>query len=277
MRLAVSNIAWDVAEDNTIAGLLRRYGVDAIDIAPAKYFADPQKVREPDIIKIKRWWSDHGIEITGMQALLFGTTGLNMFGPKDVQCALLSHLDAICHIGHGLGAPRLVFGSPRSRDRSGLTDEQAKAESVAFFRRLGDIAQRHDVVICLEPNPSCYGSNFMTTSRETADVVQFVDHPAIKMQLDTGALSINSEDAKGILASCFRLIGHIHASEPDLKPLGDCHTDHRAISEAIATYLPEHVVSVEMLATTDEPHLVSIERALCSAATFYRPGQGGGA
>ena len=38
MRLAISNIAWDVSEDENIARLLNRSGVDAIDVAPAKYF-----------------------------------------------------------------------------------------------------------------------------------------------------------------------------------------------------------------------------------------------
>lgn len=41
MRLAISNIAWEPAEDDAIASLLQRYGIDAIDIAPGKYFSRP--------------------------------------------------------------------------------------------------------------------------------------------------------------------------------------------------------------------------------------------
>ena len=41
-----------------------------------------------------------------------------------------------------------------------------------FFRRLGDIAQEHDVILCLEPNPICYQANFMTNSLETVEVVR---------------------------------------------------------------------------------------------------------
>ncbi|MFD1693389.1 sugar phosphate isomerase/epimerase family protein [Azotobacter chroococcum] len=77
------------------------------------------------------------------------------------------------------------------------------------------------MLICLEPNPSCYGANFMTTSVETARVVREVAHPFIGMQLDTGALSINGEDPEAVLRDSSSLIGHIHASEPDLLPLGD--------------------------------------------------------
>ena len=72
MRLAVSGIAWDVAEDEAVAALLRRHRVDAIDIAPGKYFPRPGDASEADIVAVRDWWRRHGVEITGMQALLFG-------------------------------------------------------------------------------------------------------------------------------------------------------------------------------------------------------------
>ena len=270
MRLAISNIAWDVAEDEIIAQLLGRYGIDAVDVAPGKYFPDPAKASDEDIKRVKAWWAERGIEITGMQALLFGTSGLNVFGSSDVQEALLAHLAAVCRIGAGLGAVRVVFGSPKNRDRSGLTDQEAMAIAVPFFRRLGDIAAANGVFICLEPNPPCYGANYMTTSAETALVVKEVAHPAIRMQLDTGALKINGEEAAGVLERYAHLIGHVHASEPDLLPLGDGGTDHAKVHAALAQYLPAHLVAIEMVATKDEPHVVSIERAVKVAIRDYR-------
>jgi len=270
MRLAISNIAWDAAEDEAIAQLLHRFDVDAIDVAPGKYFPDPAKTTDEDIARVKSWWGDHGIEITGMQALLFGTIGLNVFGLPESQNAMLQHLAAVCHIGAGLGAVRLVFGSPKNRDRAGLSDQEAVDMAAPFFRRLGDIAQSYGVLICLEPNPTCYGANFMTSSAETAQVVGQIAHPAVRMQLDTGALSINCEDPVAVLQDCAHLIGHIHASEPDLLPLGDGGTDHGKVVAALEQYLPNHVVSIEMLATKNEPHAVSIERALTVAIRHYR-------
>ncbi len=270
MRLAISNIAWDVSEDEDIAKLLNHYGIDAIDIAPGKYFPDPVKASEEDITRVKQWWAARGIEITGMQALLFGTSGLNVFGTPEVQDVLLKHLAAVCRIGAGLGATRIVFGSPKNRDRSGLNDEQVMEIAVPFFRRLGAIAQTYDVMICLEPNPPCYGANFMTTSAETAEVVRQVAHSAIRMQLDTGAITINGEDPMAVLQNYVSLIGHIHASEPEIAPLGDGGTDHSIVAAELRRQLPEHLVTVEMLATKNEPHLVSIERALGVAVRFYR-------
>lgn len=270
MRLAISNIAWDAAEDDEIAKLLQEYAIDAIDIAPGKYFPEPVSTTDAEISQVRRWWAERGIEITGMQALLFGTSGLNVFAEDSVQAAMLNHLNAVCRIAAGLGAKRLVFGSPRNRDRSGLDDVQAIETAVPFFRRLGDIAQSYGVVVCLEPNPSCYGANFMTTSDEAAMVVEKVAHPAIRLQLDTGELTINGEDPRQVLQRSAELIGHIHASEPDMLPLGEGGADHELMAELLEQYLPNHVVSIEMLSTKNEPHRDSIERALITAIGCYR-------
>lgn len=274
MRLAISNIAWDIAEDTSVAKLLSKFGVDAIDVAAGKYFPDPANTCDKDITNVRRWWEDHGIEITGMQALLFGTTGLNVFGESKSQEAMLEHLRAVCRIGGGLGATRLVFGSPKNRERSGLSDAHALEQAVSFFRRLGNAAQEYGVIICLEPNPTRYGANFMTTSEETAHVVVEVCHGAIRMQFDTGALTINGESPEDVLEINAGLIGHVHASEPDLVPLGDGGTDHRLMHKTLQQHLPDHIVSIEMVATKEEPHLRSIERALTCAVECYRTEHG---
>lgn len=275
MRISVSNIAWDVAEDETLATLYTRYGVDAIDIAPGKYFPEPAAASAKDMVRVKDWWNRHGIEIVGMQSLLFGTTGLNVFGSRDSREAMVAHMEAICRIGKGVGATRLVFGSPKNRDRGELSDDQTLEIAMPFFQRLGDIAGEHGVMICLEPNPRRYGANFMTTSEETLSVVRQIGHPAIRMQLDTGAMTINAENAAATVFACAPLVGHIHASEPGLIPIGDGSCDHASIAHSIRNFLPGHIVTLEMVATNDEPHHVSIERALKKALAFYgNPGAG---
>ncbi|MCW5257238.1 sugar phosphate isomerase/epimerase [Verminephrobacter aporrectodeae subsp. tuberculatae] len=274
MRIAISNIAWDVAEDEAVARLLGEHGVDAIDVAPGKYFPQPEKTSDEEIARVRDWWSERGIQIVGMQALLFGTAGMNVFGTAESRDAMLGHLSAICRIGSRLGATKLVFGSPKNRDRSGLDDRDAAALALSFFQRLGEIAQGHGVTVCLEPTPPCYGANFMRNSDETAHIVRAVAHPAIRMQLDTGALVTNGECAADVLARCAHLIGHVHASEPELAPLGDRGTDHRAMHSALVKFLPQHVLTIEMLATKSEPHLLSIKRALDFANSNYRSQQG---
>jgi len=269
MRLSISNIAWDVEEDEAVSALLKRLGLNAVDVAPGKYFPKPEAATEEEILRVRRGWSDRGVEVVGMQALLFGTVGLNLFGSDGSRQAMLAHLEAVCRIGGGLGARWLVFGSPKNRDRSGLRDEQVEAVALPFFRKLGDVAVAHGVTICLEPNPSRYGANYMVSSDETAQVVRQVDHPGIQMQLDTGALALNGEDPDGVIERFSGLVGHVHASEPDLVPLGDGSSAHGRVAELLRRHLPEKLVTVEMVATKNEPHLHAIERALQIAQRHY--------
>lgn len=270
MRLSISNIAWDVPEDAAVAALLRRHGIDAIDIAPGKYFRLPEEPSPEAISQVRRWWADRGIEIVGMQALLFGAAGLNLFGAPEARREMLARLATICRIAAALKAPRLTFGSPKNRDRTGLTDEQAMDSATGFFRELGRIAEDNGVIVCIEPNPPCYGCNFVTRTSEAVALVQRIGHPAIRVQLDTGALVLSEEDAARLLREHAGVIGHIHASEPNLVPLGDAGTDHRRFADLISGHLPAHLVTVEMVATAKEPHAQAVERALRFAAGCYR-------
>lgn len=270
MRLSISNIAWDPQDDESVAGLLKQYSVDAIDVAPSKYFPDLANARKEDILSVRDWWKAKGVEITGMQSLLFGTTGLNVFGSDRSRGELIKHLSHVCRVGRGLGAKFLVFGSPKNRDRSGLSDNEVSSIAIPFFRAIGDIAGEYGTTICLEPNPVCYGANYMVTNTETAQVVREVDHPFIRMQFDTGAITISNEEPLLTLDQCADIIGHVHASEPNLVPLGDGTTDHVTMSRILHERLPNHVVCIEMLGLKSEPNPVSIERALGVAVSCYR-------
>jgi sugar phosphate isomerase/epimerase len=163
-----------------------------------------------------------------------------------------------------------VFGSPKNRDKGTLDDEAATNIAARFFRKAGALAAEEGVVLCLEPNPPCYGANFMTRSTDTARVVRAVDHPAVRMQWDTGAMTINAEDPVQVAAQVHELVGHVHASEPSLVPLGDGGTDHARMAAVLAGCLPQAIVTIEMVATAQEPHLAAIERALRVAQQHYR-------
>lgn len=267
MRLSISNLAWEREHDPAMRELLTEVGVSAIDVAPGRYFSDPARATVVEIDAVRRAWNDAGVEIFGLQALLFGTQGLNVFGSHESQEAMLTHLDGVCRLGSALGARRLVFGSPRNRDASGWESEATRHHAVEFFARLGDVAARHSVVVCLEANPRRYHCNFMTTTSEAADIVRAVGRPEIRLQFDTGTLRVNGEDAAVELAAHGPLVGHVHASEPDLAPLGSLDTDHAAYGRAIRSALGDRMVTIEMLPGDDR--VAAARRAITVALDAY--------
>jgi D-psicose/D-tagatose/L-ribulose 3-epimerase len=247
--------------------LLNESDVNAIDLVPGRYFSDPPRATDLELDAVGKLWNEAGIEIVGMQALLFGTQGLNIFGSDDSQAAMLAHLDGVCRVGSHLGANRLVFGSPRNRDATGWEPAAARLRAVEFFKRLGEVAARHAVVVCLEPNPARYNCNFMTTTSEAADIVRAVGMSQIRLQFDTGSVRVNDEDAMAELVAHGELVGHVHLSEPDLAPLGSLNTDHRLYSSAIRRVLGEPLVTIEMLPPEDQ--LAGARSALAFARDAY--------
>ena len=245
MQLSISNIAWEKDEEPQIAELLGRLGVTAVDVAHSKYFPDAAEATDEGIRKVRTWWEERGISIYGMQSLLFGTKGLNVFGDSESQSKLLTHLGHVCRIAEGLGAKRLVFGSPKNRDRGGLTGSEADDIALRFFSRLGDIAQSHGVVITLEPNPVCYGTNWITTTKEACSFVKELGNPSIAMQLDTGTVITNSE-ATAEFSEVKEAAGHVHLSEPKLLPLCLAPLGHNDVFRAAAGIAPG-TVTIEML------------------------------
>jgi len=270
MRIGISNLAWEPPLDHAIAQRLQARGVDAMDIAPGRYFPDPARTSASEITAVRDFWASRGVTIIGLQALLFGTRGLNLFGEPAVRTAMLDHLAAVFRIGQGLGARVAVFGSPKQRDRSGIDEARALDLAVEFFREAGDRAALAGLTLCLEPNPPRYGANFMTTAEATAEVVRAVAHPAIRLQCDLGALQIGGESLIDGLDDWQSLVAHVHLSEPDLLPLGTGGTPHAAWAPTLRERLPQVVACIEMLPPDAADPVAVIDAALALASTHYR-------
>ena len=272
-QISISNIAWDTADDALVAQILASLDVHHIDIAPGKYFPNPEEASDADIAAVRRTWEERGFALAGFQSLLFGTQGLNVFGSEEVRERMLDRLSHICRIAASLGARRLVFGSPKNRDRKGLSDAQALDMALAFFTRLGDLAQWFGVVICLEPNPEAYGANFLTNTIDARDFVAMIDHPGIRMQLDTGAMFMNNEPPETIL-KVRDWIGHVHISEPHLASLGESGVSHTHIGEAFKKAMGQttDIVTIEMLIQKRDgaDRSALLEKAIVQAVELVR-------
>jgi D-psicose/D-tagatose/L-ribulose 3-epimerase len=269
MKLSISNIAWNSEDNQGIAALLKSKNISAIDGAPGKFFEDLNFVSKIETQSVKSFWNSRGFKIVGMQSLLYGTTGLNLFGNNETQDKMLAHLERVAELGSWLGLKYLTFGSPKNRDRSEIADAKVMPIAVAFFQKLGIIAKKHSVVFCIEPNPTRYNCNFLTTTADTIEAIQMVGSDFIKLQLDLGAVSENSENLEDILKYFSHLIAHIHISEPGLVPIGDASFDHAHYGNLLNQYLPHKTATIEMVATEQEPPQESVLRAIDFTIKHY--------
>lgn len=246
MPIAISNIAWDICDDSIMQPLLQSYNIKHVDIAPLKYFPSTNETTLEMIKHFKTEWAEFDIQFNSMQSLFFGMPNLNIFSDTATQNKIIEHFNRLFFIANHLGITSLVFGSPKNRDATGLSTDESSKIAVSFFRQLGTFATQYNVLICLEPNPECYGANFLTTTHETAEIVKRINMPTVKLQFDTGSLTINNENPFDILKNYSHLVGHIHISEPNLAPIGRHETDHDKMSSALTKYLPNKIYTIEM-------------------------------
>lgn len=246
MKLAVSNIAW--TDDIHVAALavLSRYGAKGIEVAPTRLWPGWEHMSVIDAGRIRTAYAEAGFQIPAMQSLLFGLPQLNVFGDEPTRSGLLLHLARLFPVAKALGVRALVFGSPRNRDRSGLTDAQANSQAVAFFRRVAQLASSEGVVLCLEPNPPQYGANFVTGWTEALSLVEAVDAPGFGLHLDTACIAMNGDSPAEAIRTCRDAICHVHISEPQLADFSDSQVDHRSAAQALADIGYEGWVSIEM-------------------------------
>lgn len=224
MKLAMSNIAWSADERMGAYAILAEAGITGLEIAPGIFFhaaADPFVPDEASAQAALAEAADAGLSLVSMQSLLFGVTGAALFEGADARAAFERGMHRAITLAGRFGIPNCVFGSPgQRRVPEGMVMEAALAEGAAVFRRLGDAAAAAGTRITIEANPAAYGTNFLTNLDDAEAFVAAVDHPAIAVILDLGAMHMNGDFASvpARLPALAPRLNHVHVSEPQLAP-----------------------------------------------------------
>jgi sugar phosphate isomerase/epimerase len=245
MNLAMSSIAWDPPDDDAAARILREHGFQGVELAPTKIFPRPDAASDAEVAACREAWSRRGLRIVALQALLFGHPDLTVF--SEARPRTLDYLTGVAGLGARLGAGALVFGSPRNRARGSLPEAVAWRAAVEFFRALGTAAAQAGTCICIEPNPTHYGADFITTSEQALRLVEEVRSPGFGLHLDAACALLAGEDFPARLRKSAHVLRHVHVSEPDLAPVRPGGTlDLPSIGAALRDIGYSGWVSVEM-------------------------------
>lgn len=269
MNLSISNIAWDIDEDEEIKLLLSRIGVKGIEIAPTKIWSEPLNCTSIEALKVKDDWASRGIKLVAMQSLLFGKNHLNLFSSDDLRQEMFEYLLGIISLSGKLGIESLVFGSPKNRLAGELSKKEQYEIAVPFFYELGVEAAKENVTICIEPNPIDYGCDFVTNGEEAIALIREVGHSGFRLHLDSGSLNLNNEDVFSVIENGIPYLNHFHISEPYLNLIGSDHTPHADIVKALKTAGYQKWVSIEMKNNLSTNNVQSVERALTYAMEIY--------
>jgi len=252
MILSVSNIAWASEERLAAYDLMAGAGLQGLEIAPGLFFGAAEDPFAPDTATACAALDEiaaRGLTLVSMQSLLFGVQGAALLGEADARAAFDRGMERAIDLAGRFGIPNLVFGSPgQRRIPDGMAETEARAQAAETFRRLGDRAAAAGTVIAIEANPAAYGANFLTTLEEAEGFVAEVNHPAVTLILDLGAMHLNGTFGTlparvGALAP---RLTHVHVSEPHLAPAPDNTTDLAPVLSALWRVGYERALSIEM-------------------------------
>lgn len=269
MNLSISNIAWDLAEDNDMAYLLTGLGISNIEIAPTKIWSLPSAVPQEEIVKYRSFWDSHGIRIVALQSLLFGRPDLELFRSKEARDQTIDYLTRMIELAGQVGASVLVFGSPKNRFAGHCRVSEVMDIALEFFSTLAKVSQKYGVCFCIEPNPPHYGCDFIRNTPEGIEIVKLVNHPNFRLHLDAGAMILNNEPFEKAIEESFPWLAHFHISEPNLYPPGKEPAAHARIAQILRQLGYDKYLSIEMLNREKQPNLLIADTALQFVINTY--------
>jgi sugar phosphate isomerase/epimerase len=256
--LALSNIAWDKADDTAVYAAMQEYGFTGLELAPTRIF--PQQPYENlSAAALFGGWlhQKYGFCVPSIQSIWYGRTE-NLFDPAGAE-ALRDYTVQAFDFAHALHCPSLVFGCPKNRALPAGTLPQA---ADLLFAELGRLAAQRGVRLAIEANPPVY-TNFITRTADAFALVRRIGSPGLAVNFDLSTVLTNGERLRDFIPD-LALISHVHISEPELAPI-----QKRPIHQELAMMLKavgyHGFVSVEMRKTDVE----TIRRTLSYLAEVF--------
>lgn len=241
MNLAISNIAWEEHQDESVYHIMKKYGFSGLEIAPTRIFPEAPYAKLDEAAE----WSqklkeEYNFVVPSMQSIWFGRQE-NLFDSEEERRTLMEYTRKAIDFAAAIGCKNLVFGCPRNRN----CPEGAEPDTaIPFFKELGDYAVSRGTVIGMEANPPIYNTNYINDTISALELIRQVASEGFMLNLDVGTMIQNQEKISE-LAGQVRYISHVHISEPGLKII-EKRNIHRELKELLMAEHYAGYISVEM-------------------------------
>jgi D-psicose/D-tagatose/L-ribulose 3-epimerase len=270
MNLAVSSIAWPPEEETEVAEKLRELGVTSVELAPTKIWKDPTKASTEDAVKVVEWWKGYGIDVVAFQSMLFARPDLKLFESEENRAECTQYLKDFIILAGRMGVKRMVFGSPKNRQRGDMRYDDAFVIAKDFFAEIAKTASENNVVFCIEPNAPQYNCDFITNAKEGAELVRAVNHPGFGLHLDIACMALAGDNISESIREYQDLLHHFHISSPMLEQVeARDDADHIAAARMLHEVNYDETISIEMRPGDAGTSVDRVERAVRFSQTTY--------
>jgi D-psicose/D-tagatose/L-ribulose 3-epimerase len=213
IQRSVSNLALPANSFEILAPQLRHIGIEGIEVAPTLIWPGAPNIRSSEIRAYAQKCRDFGLQVSGIQSLLFGRPEFQIFN-RDSWPSMRKHLEGMIRLAGDLSTSVAVFGSPRNRVRGALSVEEAHETFSEFLFGLVPTLTEYRVRLAIEPNAPDYGADYILNYADSVFVADMISSPWIGTNLDTGCLTMVGEDIPNAVR--LRMPTHVHVSAPHL-------------------------------------------------------------
>jgi len=246
-------------------------GYRGLEIAPFTVDTDVRRVAASRRQEIRRQAEKAGLSVVGLHWLLAKTKGFHLTSPDpDVRRATAGYLGDLARFCADLGGDLLIFGSPKQRN---LLPDVSRADAMGYaadvIERTLPVLEKAETVLALEPL-SPRTTNFLKTAAEAAELIERVDSPRCRLNLDCLAMSTESTPIPELIRAHRTTLAHFHANDPNAKGPGFGELDFVPIFRALKDVDYRGWISVEVFNYSPGPERLARDSIAYMRRCFAR-------
>jgi len=201
----------------------------------------------------------------GLTACCVMVPDANPCSPKpEVRKAAVERLKKMVDICAEMGGEAIagpLYSPVRELTGKAPTEDEKKWCADAL-RAAAEHADKAKINVAIEPL-NRFETYVVTTIADATKLAKMVDHPRLKVQVDTFHANIEERDPAASIRACGPMVGHFHACENDRGTPGTGHVPWKDVFTALKDIKYDRWVTIESFATGILD--------LCAAACIWRP------
>jgi sugar phosphate isomerase/epimerase len=236
MKLAVSNLAWDIQDNQKVFNSLNKLNINNVEGVLSK-IDSWENLTEEKIQSYSELLKSNNLGINSLQSLFFNVECDDI---SNVEI-ILNHFQRLINYSKILSVNVLVFGTPYLRKKIDGWENYL----IEIFTKLDEMLDGTGIYVLIEPNSKIYGGEFFHNLSEITDFILTNALKNIKTMIDTHNLLLEGDDPILEIEKYYSLINHIHISEEKLKPIEN-YTFHITFSNKIKSMGYDKTVTYEL-------------------------------
>ena len=192
-------------------------GYQGIEVAPFTLAEHADRITPQRRAALRESAESQGMEIIGLHWLLMTPPGLYITQPdKGIRRETARYFVELVGLCSDLGGKVIVIGSPKQRNLlPGVKREQAMGYATEVFTPCLDLAGKRGVTLAIEPL-STRETDFLMCASDAVELIERIDHPNFRLQLDVKAMSYEYKPIPQIIRESAKHLAHFHVNDPNL-------------------------------------------------------------